>query len=998
MRALTRWLFMAPIMLGLPAGAFAQGSIGGVVKDGSGAVLPGVTVEAASPALIEKVRSVVTDGSGQYRIVDLRPGAYRVTFTLTGFSTVVREGVVLAGSFAATVNADLKVGAVTETVTVTAESPIVDVQSVSQQRVLDREVLDAIPTGRGLFDDAVLVPGITGSNPGITGNLMDVGGTNNLQLTVLTIHGGRSSDMRVLIDGLSIGNVSGAGQYSNFVPDSNSTQEVAIDYAAGSAELLTGGPTINLIPRDGGNTFHGSFFGTGVNSSFQGNNYTTALRAAGLSAPNALFREYDINPGGGGPILRDTLWFYSSLRWQANENYVAGDYYNLNAGNPNAWSYLPDLSRQAIFSIIQPDQNTRLTWQANQKNKFTLFYEHQSRTWQDILPNISPESATQYRFPQDSMLTAGWSSPLNNRVLLEARVSHKAEHFFDVYPAAGDVYRTLIPVTEQSTGLLYRGGGNGQPGPAQPYINLSMPDIISTMASLSYVTGTHAFKIGVVDAWGSRYTSYNQNDAGLSYRFNNGIPNQITEYATPYSTVDTLKAELGIYAQDKWTLKKFTVNTGLRFDYYDTAFPAQYLGSGTIVPTRNLLLAPTPYYSWKDLSPRLGVVYDVSGTGKTALKASFAKYVLAGNPTNGNPASNLTTSVTRSWNDTTPLGSPDYYIPQCNLLNPSQNGSCGTISDLTFGGVKPSTTFDPKTLAGWNVRPGNWEFSTSIQHQLLPRVGVNLGYFRRWYDNFTTTDNLAVAPSDYSPFSITAPTDPRLPAGGAEVVGGFYNLNPNRVGAVNNYVTFADNFGSQIEHWNGIDASVNARLRGGLLVQGGLSTGRTTTDSCGIVSTYLSTVTLSNSIGAVQSTQMCHLQTPFLTQLKLLGTYTVPTIGLRAAATFQSYPGPAILANYVATNSLVQPSLGRPLSGGAQNVTLNVVAPGTLYGDRANQVDLRLTKLLPLGRTRTAVNVDLYNALNANTVTALNNNFASWQTPQAIQQARLFKLSIQFDF
>jgi hypothetical protein len=184
------------LLIGLvlvPAAARAQGSIAGVVKDASGAVLPGVTVEAASPALIEKTRSVVTDGTGQYKIVDLRPGPYTVTFTLSGFSTFKRDGIELTGSFTATVNADLRVGQLAETITVTGESPIVDVQNATQQRVLTKDVLDTIPSGRSPTSFAILVPGMTGTN--------DIGGSNNLNLTSLSVHGGRNISQRVMIDG-----------------------------------------------------------------------------------------------------------------------------------------------------------------------------------------------------------------------------------------------------------------------------------------------------------------------------------------------------------------------------------------------------------------------------------------------------------------------------------------------------------------------------------------------------------------------------------------------------------------------------------------------------------------------------------------------------------------------------------------------------------------------------------------------------------------------------
>jgi len=245
-----------------PNVVFAQAAITGVVKDPSGAVLPGVTVEAASPALIEKTRSAVTDGSGQYRIIDLRPGTYAVTFTLPGFNTLQRTGVELAGEFTATINAEMKVGGLEESVTVSGEAPVVDVQSVNRQRVLTKEVMDTIPAGRSHLDFAALVPGLQVNVSGTRGTLADVGGTNNLQNMTLTMHGGRSYDTRLMVDGIRVGNAGSGGEFTNYVPDMGATQELVIDYAAITAEQMTGGVRMNYVPKDGGNNLSGMVFGT----------------------------------------------------------------------------------------------------------------------------------------------------------------------------------------------------------------------------------------------------------------------------------------------------------------------------------------------------------------------------------------------------------------------------------------------------------------------------------------------------------------------------------------------------------------------------------------------------------------------------------------------------------------------------------------------------------------------------------------------------------------
>jgi hypothetical protein len=991
----------------LPAVASAQATIAGAVKDTTGALLPGVTVEATSPALIEKVRSVTTDGSGQYRIVDLRPGTYSVTFTLPGFNTFKRDGIELTGSFTATVDAELRVGAVEETVTVSGQAPVVDVQSASLQRVISKDIIDSIPAGRGQSALAVLIPGMTAGG-------QDVGGTNNQSLSAISIHGGRGTDQRQSIDGLTLRNVAGNGNSTNTVVDVGSSAEMTIDYAAGNAEAVTGGVLFNFIPKEGGNRFAGSFFGSHTNEDFQQSNYTDELRAQGLRAPNSLKNLFDYNASFGGPIARDKLWFYSSARFQRSESYIAGLWENKNAGDLTKWLYEADLDNQTSNFLKSNTVNTRVTWQASPRNKFNVYYDNGWRYWRASLVGVSSESEQKYDFPRLWTTTGGWTSPVSNKMLLDVRGAVHKEDIFNFYdPDPNGPYRNLIGVVEQnqvipgigSIGTLrYRGRSNTNDTGIAANDQI-LTDTWEIKGSLSYITGSHALKVGFGNFHGIQ--TYNSPELNNAYniRMLNGIPNQITQRQNQYMGIKGgVRSELGAFVQDRWTIDRLTVNAGLRFDYNHTGWDEYTFGPGPLVPNRNFTIPETDFYKFKDIMPRVGVAYDLFGTGRTALKANLGKYGLALDPTSGVPARDrIVGRVTRSWTD-----ADGDFVPDCDLVNPlaqspATTGSvdtCGQISDLRFGSPVPSQNYDPAILSGWNARPNNWEFSTSVQHELVRGLGVDVGYFRRSYGNFTVTDNRALEPSDFTPYSIPVPTtDSRLPNAG-QTLGGFFNVNPNKFGQVDNLVTSADNFGGQSEVFNGVDFSMNLRISG-VQVQGGISTGKVTQDTCEIVRNHPE-VTVTQTIGVAggtQSAEHCHVETPFLTQGKLFGTYNIPTIDIGIAATYQSLPGPLVAANYIATNAVIQPSLGRPLSGGAANATLNLVQPGTMYGERLNQLDLRLTKDFRFSDVRLfRVNLDIYNVMNSNPVRTVNAAFASWMVPTAILDPRLFKLSAQFDF
>ena len=972
--------FLVMVFL-LPASASAQAEVAGIVRDSSGAVLPGVTVEAASPALIEKVRSVVTDGSGQYRIIDLRPGAYTITFTLTGFNTIRRDGVDLTGSAIFQVSVEMRVGALEETITVTGEAPIVDVQSVTQQRVLNQDLIAALPSGRKYYSLGALIPGVTS-------NSNDVGGARGDTMSSLTVHGSKAGDQRIMLNGVNTSGMSASGNISGVVPNVGAAQEVTIDTSSVSAELGQGGVRVNFVPRDGGNTFAGSVFATYSNSSLQGNNYTQRLKDRGLSTPDSVEKIWDFTPAFGGPLMRDRLWFWSAGMHSGANSGVAGMFENRNAFNPNLWTYEADPGKPAQNKGHWWNAQMRTTWQAAPSHKVAFTYDQQAhcRCPNSISATRAPEASVDRRFPQQRVMTAEWTSPLTNRILAEFVGLHRTTrwmdgHMFVTYPdQVATTMPLMIGVTEQSTGLQYRGWNT---------YNNNWNNNYFFRGSMSYITGSHAFKAGFNNTTGflqNRVWDFNP----VSYRFNNGLPNQVTIRATPTFSRGEVDHDLGLYAQDRWTLRRLTVSGGLRYDDFKSSYPELKLGPGRLVPTRNMTFPAQANLDWQDLTYRSGLSYDVFGNGKTALKMSLNKYVagqtLGGLGSDTSAVNTLVTTTTRSWTDTN-----GNFAPDCNLTLPAANAECGAMANANFGTAVPGDTYDADLLTGRGHRPFSWEFSAGVQREIIPRVSVDVGYFRRWFGNFQVTDNLSVNASDFDTFSITAPADSRLPGGGGQTISGLYNLKTASFGrATQNFNTLSDKYGKQIEHWNGMDVSAQARLQNGVQLSGGISTGRRTEDSCEIQAKLPE---------AAPTNPYCHTREAYQTQIKFYGVYTVPRIDVLVSGTFQSVPGPNIQANFNATNAVVMPSLGRPLSGGTANVTVNLVEPGVVYGERLNQLDLRFGKILRVGGARTTLSLDLYNALNNDTIRTQNNTFGpAWQRPTAISLARFAKISAQFDF
>ncbi|MGH2400717.1 MAG: hypothetical protein ACRDF6_12830, partial [bacterium] len=366
-----------------------------------------------------------------------------------------------------------------------------------------------------------------------------------------------------------------------------------------------------------------------------------------------------------------------------------------------------------------------------------------------------------------------------------------------------------------------------------------------------------------------------------------------------------MNPEIGIYAQDQWTINRLTMNYGLRFDYLNSYVRAQHVPATRFLPERDF--APVhDVPSWKDLNPRLGAAYDLFGNGRTAVKTSLGRYVgvtgvdiAAAN----NPILTSVNRVNRAWTDTN-----GNYSPDCDLTNFARNGECGPIANENFGRNNPlATRWADDVLRGFGVRDYFWELAVEVQQEVLDALSMNAGYYRNWAGNFRVTDNLAVAPADHDPFCITAPRNPNLPGGGGYPVCGLYDISEAKFGASQNLVTRASNFGKQTSVNDFFTVGFTARFGEGAHVGGGVDTGRGVSDICE-VRAALPELTITNFVltgfSISPTTPFCRVVTPFLAnlQVKLNGSYPLPG-DVVVSAVFQNIAGQPILANYAATTA-----------------------------------------------------------------------------------------------
>ena len=980
----TAVILVVGLML-LPTTVLAQSIIAGRITDNTGGVLPGVTAEAASPDLIGGAQIAVSDGQGQYAIAGLVAGVYTVTFTLPGFSTVISEGVTVVSDSTQTVDVELTVGALEETITVSGESPVVDVQQAQRIEVLSRDVLDSIVTARNTWTQAMLVAGVTMTGP-------DVAGSNYVSDLLLEAHGSDATAMTYTVDGMMVDTMLNDGRDQNYYQD-QASQEISIQTSGGTADVSSGGVLLNMIPRDGGNAYTGSGYIGGSNGAWQSSNFTDELVAAGIRATDSIDRIFDYGFTQGGPVIRDKLWFFTSWRlW-------------------GVWDPVMDIFHDDGTQYRRENQIwspvLRFTYQMTPANKLSVHFDRQAKSRGPKLTakfplvlnsaGADPETARTW---QDPGLPYGigqikWTSTVSSRVLVEAGYSMSRTYVRYMPPfgvRAGDMERGSsdwyrhVRSRDLDTGQQWGATTDGRLEPIRHLVD----------GAVSYVTGSHNFKVGFQNGWG-RDTRYQDRNGDINWvRYRSGVPDSVQPHNYPLWVDPRMKMDLGLYAQDSWTIDRLTLNGGFRYEKLNSYVNNQYAPAGRFVPVRNFKkIENVP--NWVDFAPRFGLAYDLFGDARTAVKFSWGKYMTPHTLSFAqrfNPMAPA--SATIPWSDSdfggATLATNGDGIPQDNELD-----LAGRLPS-NFG-ERALERFDQNIRREYNV-----ETAVSLQHELLTNVSINVGWYHRTFDNFYSDDNLLRSFADYRPVDIVSPYN-------GEVITAYDLISSTSLQNVDTMVTNAT--AGRAKVYNGYEVSLTARLPGGGTFIGSSTTQRIISEHC-------------DDLDDPNNQRFCdrgnfpsmYKQLPFRSDLKLAASYPLP-YDVQISANMTSMPGrnkgdlvriDEILpinwnigrkTRYTAANCATAAcTAGELVIPNMQLGVLNIplVPSGTeRFLPRQTLLNMGIKKIFRTAAVSYETSFEIFNAMNASTVVSersANYGTSAYGAPSGILLGRMPRLSV----
>ena len=926
-----------------------QAGLAGTVNDMTGASLPGVTVAARSPALIEQVRVVFTDGAGSYSIVSLPSGTYSVTFMLPGFNILVREGVVLQGRFVANVDAELPVGAVSETLTVSVASPVVDVVSTGRQTVLTAERIRMLPFATGLIGASSYVPGVGQSDSDAAGGP--------------TVHGSDPNDGNTFVDGIKSGQQLGGRGTSaggiGLMTQESAIAELTYDTDAQSAELAQSGVRMNLIPKDGGNQFSGDAFLSGSNDSFQSDNLSQALKDQGfMFAPTAY--SWSIDGGAGGPIVQNTLWWFASLSGGDTKRFWFDRFWE-----EDGPSTPPGEAGEPGYQTFRSHmENVRITHQLTPGNKLT--YSFQSHTLESSVFLAEFDFITQelsagnsYTAAPTYLASVKWTASVTSRLLVEVGASYQRADLD--FPAHENTLPDRVAMWDFATGRVKD---------APFFSNIDETHRRNVRASVSYVTGSHSVMAGLNVINNVQYSQSPFNGDIATAFLAGGVGLSVSTTSGPSLSQRKMNCDCGLFVQDNWRMDRLTLNLGLRYDWFNNSIPGGTRPAGYFVPAIEFeTVEDTP--DWKDVNVRLGAAYDLSGNGKTALTASAGRYVAnhaLGITDPFNPLASQRDS--RSWFDLDGNGRPLNVdgTPQFNEFGPSFNPA--------FGMPSTANQLDPDMPRGHN-----WEYSVGVQHELWSGVWVSASYYRRHFSDFSWVDNVDVGASNFEAFAFTGPVDPLLPNGEGEVVT-VYGLDDGFAYSSGNLLTTLapDDYRT----YNGFEFIVDGPLRGGGFVLASVTTGQNETNFC------------TEGRDDPNALRFCNNDGPFRHQLKLSGAVPLP-FDTMISGSFQIHSGTSIGAQFTVTDEV----LGRPINttpGG--NIQVDLIEPNTQWNPYRKTLSLRFSKVFTRRDRFTAkAFMDSSNLFNrGDSIQRTNVYGVNWLRPVTIQGGRTLSFGVQTAF
>ncbi len=951
-------LVAAALALFVGTSAYAQqqtGEIFGRAVDNSGAVLPGATVTLTGSGLIQP-RVAMTSDTGSYRFPELPIGTYTVLFELPGFRSVQQTDIRITIGFSAQINAQMELSSIQETVTVTGASPLIDTKATGTKTSFDLETMQSLPTAR---DPWVMLE----KTPGITMDRANVGGSQSGQQSTYISRGASTGNNKWSIDGVDITDMSATGA-SPIYYDFDMLQEMQVSTGGADASQQTGGVGINLVTKSGTDRFRGSGRFLVTDEEFQSDNVTDEIRAAGAGsgAPIQNIKDYGFDIGG--PLVRGKAWFWGSYGTQDIKVGVVGFYKDTPTCRPT-----PPTDTAGIRGCLETDLSTlnnynwKITYAPFNGNRFNFqnTWAEKVRGARDAADTRPIETTYRQKAVDSAFGKFGWitgPSPFwkvsdqhvfSDRLLVDVQWAHLGNNFtLDFHE---DSLASVQPRLETTTGVYGRS--------YQQSIFMRPTNSVDVTANYflpNFLSGDHAFKVGM--RWRTAHsTSINHFGGNAIARYTNGVPNSADMYRDGYSEshLDTW----AVYAQDSYTVKRFTFNIGLRLDIQsDEAVPGE-------VPASPLLPVQLPAVSfagadsgvtWKDFSPRVGFTYDISGTGRTVANASYAAYF--GQMAPGQLANQLAATgqvfVRYPWADTNGDGfvQPDELNLNTILSRSAAYDPDNPTNSRSAGTVDPNIKNDRTR-----------EFIVGINHELLPGVGVGASYIWRKYDRFTWSDRVGLTSADYRAVNYQAPS---CPAGARCEPITYYEPNfplPAEYIRTNQPDRYRD--------YNGLELTVGKRMSNRWAASGSYAY-NSAVEYWDSPDAYEDPSNIEQWHGAQYAPEAggSGIDNVFINAkwlVKLSGTYQVPLGDINLSAGYQGRQG------YPTAVGILTPN--RANQAGQTTILLDPL--GDVRLDNFHQVDLRVDRPFQFGGLRLVPSMDVFNLANSNTILAYRRNQAA---------------------